>query len=408
MRERVNSRVTVERNFLDHALQQTLDKGLFEFPIFDADCHYLKTPLTEIADLVEEPWRHRFQSAAVNSFSAVPVDLGDRTNGGRTKVRSHFSRQHVPEGLPREIYPLLDSSMKMGIDYSIVFPTDLLNFGLHPSPEMETALAFGYARWMTERILPLDPSLQTMLYLPFSNAQACVEMVRQFADCKGVLGFLVTSVRYNPVYHDSYMPLYKLLEDKGKPLAFHTASHWQETAFRQFNSFLSAHALGFPFYNMIQLTNLVINGIPERFPDLKLIFIEAGIAWLPFIMRRLDTDYMYRSSEAPLLRKRPSEYIKDFYFTSQPLEYYENMDELRMVFEMFDAENKLLYASDYPHQDFDTPSSIYDLPFLSEQAKRKILGENALRLFNIDSPQLYAKQRWETQSASASTAATEE
>jgi predicted TIM-barrel fold metal-dependent hydrolase len=53
---------------------------------------------------------------------------------------------------------------------------------------------------------------------------------------------------------------------------------------------------------------------------------------------------------------------------------------------MIKAESQLLYSSDYPHWDFDLPSTIYDLPFLAEQAKRNILGGNALRLFNIKPP----------------------
>jgi predicted TIM-barrel fold metal-dependent hydrolase len=43
----------------------------------------------------------------------------------------------------------------------------------------------------------------------------------------------------------------------------------------------------------------------------------------------------------------------------------------------------VLYSSDYPHWDFDLPSTIYDLPFLSDTAKRNILGGNAIRLFNL-------------------------
>lgn len=380
---------------MDNAYKQSLQKGFYDFPIFDADCHYISTPLEELGDLVEEPWKQRFKYASMGAnLTTMPTDLGDRTLAGRTKVREFYRRAKKPEGevLPNEIYPLLESSQKMGIDYSIVFPTDLLNFGLHPQGDMEVAIAFGFARWMTERILPYDDSLKTMLYLPFSSPEACVELIKQFGDKKGVVGFMITSVRYNPVHHNSYMPMYKLLEEKGLPLAFHTASHWQEGPFRQFNNFLSAHALGFPLYNMIQLTNLVINGIPERFPDLKFVMIEAGVSWLPFIMRRLDSDYMMRSSEAPLLRKKPSEYIKNFYFTSQPLEHYDDPKELEMVFNIFDAENQLLYASDYPHQDFDTPSSIYDIPFLSERAKRKILGENALKLFGIKEPILHSRR----------------
>ena len=57
---------------------------------------------------------------------------------------------------------------------------------------------------------------------------------------------------------------------------------------------------------------------------------------------------------------------------------------LESTFRTVNAETQLLYASDYPHWDFDLPSTIYDLPFLSEKAKRNILGGNAIRLFNLD------------------------
>ena len=49
-----------------------------------------------------------------------------------------------------------------------------------------------------------------------------------------------------------------------------------------------------------------------------------------------------------------------------------------------DAENSLLFATDYPHWDMDLPSVIWDLPFLDEKAKRKILGENAQKVFKLD------------------------
>ncbi|WP_164684659.1 amidohydrolase family protein [Brevibacillus reuszeri] len=389
--------LSLEKNYLDNAEKQALSRGLYDFPIVDTDCHYMRTPMNVIAEYVEEPYRSRLRVYSGGSSRHILMDLGDRTVAHRLKSMPLYFRKEKPEEekLPKEIYPLLESSQKMAIDYNIVFPTDLLTLGLNPASDIEVAIAYGFARWMTQDVLPYDDSIKTMLYLPFSDPEACVRIIKEFGDKKGVVGFLVTSCRYQPVYHNSYMPVYKLLEEKGLPLGFHTVSYWMERPFQQLNRFLSAHALGFPLYNMIQLTNLIINGIPERFPDLKFVFIEAGVSWIPFLMMRLDSDFLYRHSDAPLLTKRPSEYIKNFYFTSQPLEYTDNMKHLESVFEMFDAENQLLYASDYPHQDFDAPASIYDLPFLNEKAKRKILGENALKLFGINEPVLHAKIRRE-------------
>jgi hypothetical protein len=102
-------------------------------------------------------------------------------------------------------------------------------------------------------------------------------------------------------------------------------------------------------------------------------------------MQRLDHEYMMRSSEAPLLRRRPSEYMRDMYFTSQPLER-SNLKLTEATFEAINAETQLLFASDWPHWDFDLPGSITNLPFLSAQAKRNILGLNAAKLFNLTVP----------------------
>jgi predicted TIM-barrel fold metal-dependent hydrolase len=137
---------------------------------------------------------------------------------------------------------------------------------------------------------------------------------------------------------------------------------------------------------MIHMTNWIINGLPERFPRLKLVWIESGLAWLPFLMQRLDNEYMMRTSEAPALKRLPSEYMRDMYFASQPMERPADLRVLETTFRLIKAESQLVYSSDYPHWDFDLPSVIYDLPFLSETARRSILGGNAIRLFGLKLP----------------------
>ena len=85
--------------------------------------------------------------------------------------------------------------------------------------------------------------------------------------------------------------------------------------------------------------------------------------------------------------------MRDMYFTSQPMEMVNNREALQLTFKMINAETQLLYSSDYPHWDMDLPSTINDLSFLSTQAKRNILGGNALRLFNLEPVLSETKQR---------------
>jgi hypothetical protein len=77
--------------------------------------------------------------------------------------------------------------------------------------------------------------------------------------------------------------------------------------------------------------------------------------------------------------------MAEMYYSSQPLER-SNMELTEATFKAMKAETQLLFASDWPHWDFDLPSSITTLPFLNEQAKRNILGLNAARLFNLEVP----------------------
>ncbi len=261
----------------------------------------------------------------------------------------------------------------------------MLVLGMHPQAEVEVIVGNAFNKWLTEEVLPQEPRMKAMLYLPFNHPEACVEAVEMYADNPSVIGFSVTSTRFRAVNHDSYMPLYSAIQATGKPLAFHSGFHWGDQSMQQCNRFISMHAISFVYYNIIHMTNWIINGMPERFPKLKVIWIESGLAWIPFLMQRLDSEYMMRSSEAPLLKRRPSDYMREMYYSSQPLER-SNMELTEATMKAMHADTQLLFASDWPHWDFDLPNSITTLPFLDDQAKRNILGLNAARLFNLEVP----------------------
>ena len=82
-----------------------------------------------------------------------------------------------------------------------------------------------------------------------------------------MIGFCVTSTRYKPVHHNDYMRLYSMIEERGKPLAFHAGYHWQDPSLATVNRFLGMHALGFVWSNMIHMTNWILNGNPRALPQ---------------------------------------------------------------------------------------------------------------------------------------------
>ncbi|MDB5597165.1 MAG: amidohydrolase 2 [Hyphomicrobiales bacterium] len=384
-------RVTVEElnttKLLAHAAEQARDRKYEDVMIVDCDAHHYENEnFGEILPFMENDVLRQLTMSgrAKGRHSIVPGQVGYQDMGGRVTRYPLRNSEKTEPGKLRDAQLGERWMDAMGVDYSCLFPTGMLNVGLHPQKEMEVELCWAYNRWLTEVVLPEHHGrFYSQLALPLSDPDACLRQVEKFGHCKGVTGFMVTTVRTLPVHDNSLMKVYRAIEERGLSLAFHSGPNWGEPVFKGCNRFLSVHALGFSFYNILHCTNWVINGMGERFPKLPVIWIEAGLAWIPFLMQRLDHEYMMRPSEAPLLKKRPSDYMRDMFYSSQPMEI-QDMDALECTFRMINAETQLLYASDYPHWDFDLPSTIWDLPFLSEKAKHNIVGGTAARLFKLE------------------------
>jgi predicted TIM-barrel fold metal-dependent hydrolase len=371
---------------LKNARIQAEKRNYKDFLIVDVDSHHYETEhLGDILKYADDPTIRQLASGkmSVGRSGLMPGQLGFQDMGGRIPRYTKRRAEKTPDEPHRDVSLAKYWMDAMGVDIACLFPTAMLHLGLHPQVEMEVSLARAYNRWVTEKVLAEQPRLCSMLYLPLNSPDDALKIIEEFGEKKGVVGFMVTSSRYRPVHDNAFMKVYAALEERRLPLSFHAGYNWPDQAMSQLNRFISVHALGFTFFNIIHLTNWVINGLPERFPKLKVIWIESGLAWVPFLMQRLDNEYMMRTSEAPLLKRKPSDYMREMYFSSQPMEMVNNKSMLEETFKMINAETQLLYSSDYPHWDMDLPSTIYDLPFLSETAKRNILGENARRLFNL-------------------------
>lgn len=378
------------REILANARRDIDRYKLHDYFIVDADSHHVELDSwSEILEYIEDPVLRRsgksmaeiWPNAKNLALSNHPPGLTMQDVGGRIPHQAQLAeRVESVAGEPRDLTLVRRAMESMGIAMQIVFPQPMLEIGLHPNPDIENQLIWAYNRWFTERILAQEPRVKSMLALPFNSPEGCLKTIREFGEKPGVVGFLITSQRQAPLFKNEYMPVYRELEERGLPFGFHAGPDY--SVGKQMNRFLSVHAMSFVTCNMVHLTNWIINGLPERFPKLKTVWIESGLAWLPFMMQRLDHEYLMRQSEAPLLKRLPSEYMQEMFYTSQPMEAT-NMKLLESTMEAIHAETQLLYASDWPHWDFDVPGKIAGLPFLSETAKRNILGENARRVFRL-------------------------
>ena len=301
---------TDTRDYLAKAAPMT--EKLKDWLVVDVDAHVNETSFwSEVTERIDNDVL-RYIAQAFRERTGSPPGLLTSNGPLYQDVAGRIMHQQqlaepTPPGLHRQVQLSQRAMEAMGIDYMVVFPTPMLSLGMHPQADAEVALGNAYNRWLIEKILPQDKRQKALLYLPFNDPEASVETVERFADAPGVVGFSVTSTRHKPVWHNSYMRLYSVLQETGKPLGFHAGFTWGDPSFAQLNRFIGMHSLSFAHFNMVHMTNWVLNGLPERFPKLKVIWIESGLAWVPFLMQRLDSrvhDARLRVSSAQTAAER--------------------------------------------------------------------------------------------------------
>ena len=145
-----------------------------------------------------------------------------------------------------------------------------------------------------------------------------------------------------PLYgHQQYEPIWKAATETGLPVAIHSV----EAVFPAFpfqldcfETSLAQHALAHPLSMIANLVSLLETGVPMRWPEIRWGFMEAGVGWVPWIANRLDKEYLERRREVPHLRERPSHYIRQFFYGTQPIEEPLVRGDIVKVFELFDGE----------------------------------------------------------------------
>jgi predicted TIM-barrel fold metal-dependent hydrolase len=361
---------------------QSTGSSLAQTIVVDADVHIRESPAA-LAPYCDMPWRRSLQTLAdePQRYAALPgfapALLLDPPFPGGFNARSVTSATQMRKELAA-----------LSIDIGILFPDLLLTMAQIPKEEYAAALARAYNRWMVEEWLHEPTLYGALMAAPQDPADAAREIAHYAGNPKVVAVYLPSSAVYPLWGHRKYDVLFAAAEEAGLPVMLHSVTTVAPVFpfnAEQFDTQLARHTVSHCFAMMANLIDMVTTGVPVRFPRLKICFTEAGISWVPFMMWRLDKEYNESRREVPFLEDKPSTYVKRMYFATQPVEEPDQPRHLAQILEMIDGEHQVLFASDWPHHDFDHPRQVFDLP-LTAEVKRKIMGENALRLFGIPAP----------------------
>ncbi|MCH8346620.1 MAG: amidohydrolase, partial [Chloroflexi bacterium] len=271
-----------------------------------------------------------------------------------------------------------------GVELSVLYPTLGLFLSFIHDAEWAVALARAQNSLLYQAFTSVSPRLRGVALLPIQDPQAAARELRRCVQELGFVGGMLAADGGHLLGDARFDPIYEEAQRLDVMLGVHASgSHLGGGGVELFPRFIQAHTVSHPFGQMRQITSVIFEGVPQRFPELRLAFLEAGVGWVPYWLGRMDEEYEKRgTAEAPRLTKKPSEYVRSgaIYFSceaGEPLlaEAVEYIGEERVVF-----------ASDFPHWDHSYPQSIHQLwdrDDLPEARKRMLLADNARRLYKL-------------------------
>jgi uncharacterized protein len=334
--------------------------------IVDADGHVTES-VEQVAKYLDEPYRRR-----PLNFSFYPWDGWDRRLLGTLGA----------VGGDAETW--LRALDKGGVETTILYPTLGLFMSFLKDRDWAVALCRAYNTLMREEFVAVSPRLKAVALLPVQDPEAAAVELRRAVKELGLTGAMLAADGSHLLGDPRFTPIYEEAERLGVMLGIHASgSHLGGAGVDLFPRFIQAHTCSHAFGQMRQLTSVIFEGIPERFPALRLAFLEAGCGWAPYWAERMDDEFAKRGKiEAPALKKKPSDYIRSgtIYFSCEADEWL-LPQALKLI-----GENQIVYASDFPHWDNSYPGSIdeiRDRGDITEAQKRKILADNCRRLYGI-------------------------
>jgi len=282
-----------------------------------------------------------------------------------------------------------------GIDLAVLYPTMLLGLQSKTDVGFAAAQARAYNDWCSDHTLEGEGRLFGAGAVPPmhhpDDVVAVAAEIRRVAELPGMVSVFMRpnpSVEFKQFNDSVYDPIWQAAADTGLPIALHPffAADLPGAAvgIQSGPGVLLPQAIANPFDVMSSLAFLTVGGVLQRFPGLKMIFLEANGGWLVPWLERLDHHCKKFQWEVPDLELLPSEYFRRQCWIS--FDPDEAMMAMTAQSPLVGAE-RIIWASDYPHPDAKFPGVTEELAEalegLSFGQKRAITSESAIALYAI-------------------------
>ena len=366
-------------------------------PVIDADAH-INEPVVRLDAPDDElaPWRaltdrHRgWQQAGQSGGKTVSLIEGKlfptQEGPGRGVPVESAMHPDAAEGALRLDARIRDLD-KEGIDVQVLYGGLSIGATTFDDPGFALDFCRAYNDWLVDVCARHPDRLRAVAIAPLQHPDDAVPELARAAGL-GVVGVMIPPVVGPRNLDDpSFQPFFEAAADLGVAVGVHSAPgmNLPLPGAERFDNYVQVHTLSFPVDQMVAFTALAMGGVLDRFPALRVAFLESGVGWVPYFVHRMHEHREKRGDMVPAMTSDPRDYIE----RGQCLFAFECEEPLLETYVEHLGADSLVFSSDYPHWDCDYPGTVEAARAtaapLGDDVVGRVLGGNAARLYGLGS-----------------------
>jgi predicted TIM-barrel fold metal-dependent hydrolase len=282
---------------------------------------------------------------------------------------------------------LLDEA---GVDIAILTGAQMYGASSVLDLDYASALCRAYNDFSMEHWVAKDERFRYTLAICSQDPAGAVAEIERLGPHPQVVGVILPCGAPKPYGHRFYHPIWEACERHGLAISLHFGSegagiNGTPTA-AGYPTYYIESRLARPTFYMVHVASFIFEGVFIKYPTLKVAMLEGGFAWVPPLMWRMDLDWKGLRHQTPWIDRLPSEILREHIrFASQPMEEPENPKDLDRIIDWMHGDETLMFASDYPHWDWDDPAMTF--VGMDPARRNRIFALNAAETFGIAVPE---------------------